>query len=50
MNNDSAMILMLANERVTNIAGAKEPRTFRFRVSVVHDGDDLKVSKVEFVL
>jgi Mce-associated membrane protein len=51
MKNDSAVILVLATERVTNIAGAKDqPRTFRFRVSVVHDGDDLKVSKVEFVL
>jgi Mce-associated membrane protein len=51
MNKDSAVVLVLANERVTNIAGAKDqPRTFRFRVSVVHDGDDIKVSKVEFVL
>jgi Mce-associated membrane protein len=51
MNKDSAVVLVLANERVTNIAGAKDqPRTFRFRVSVVHDGNDLKVSKVEFVL
>jgi Mce-associated membrane protein len=51
MNNDSAIVLVLANERVTNIAGAKDqPRTFRFRVSVVHDGDQLKLSKVEFVL
>jgi Mce-associated membrane protein len=51
MDNDSAVVLVLANERVTNIAGAKDqPRTFRFRVSVVHEGDDLKVSKVEFVL
>jgi Mce-associated membrane protein len=51
MGNDSAVVLVLANERVTNLAGAKDqPRTFRFRVSVVHDGDDLKVSKVEFVL
>jgi Mce-associated membrane protein len=51
MNKDSAVILVLANENVTNIAGAKDaPRTFRFRVNVVHDGDDLKVSKVEFVL
>jgi Mce-associated membrane protein len=51
MNNDSAVVLVLTNERVTNAAGAKDqPRTFRFRVSVVHDGDDLKVSKVEFVL
>jgi Mce-associated membrane protein len=51
MDNDSAVVLVLANERVTNIAGAKDqPRTFRFRVSVVHDGDQLKLSKVEFVL
>ena len=51
MNNDSAVVLVLANERVTNIAGAKDqPRTFRFRVLVVHDGDQLKLSKVEFVL
>ena len=51
MNNDSAVVLVLDNERVTNIAGAKDqPRTFRFRVTVVHEGDDLKVSKVEFVL
>jgi Mce-associated membrane protein len=51
MNHDSAVVLVLANERVTNIAGAKDqPRTFRFRVSVVHDGDQLKLSKVEFVL
>ncbi|OBK40754.1 hypothetical protein A5658_20560 [Mycobacterium sp. 1245111.1] len=51
MTKDSAVVLVLANESVTNIAGAKDqPRTFRFRVSVVHDGDDLKLSKVEFVL
>ena len=51
MNKDSAVVLVLANERITNIAGAKDqPRTFRFRVSVVHDGDQLKLSKVEFVL
>jgi Mce-associated membrane protein len=48
---DSAVVLVLANERVTNVAGAKDqPRTFRFRVSVVRDGDQLKLSKVEFVL
>lgn len=51
IDKDSAVILVLANERVTNIAGAKDqPRTFRFRVSVVHDGNDLKLSKVEFVI
>lgn len=51
MDKDSAVVLVLANERVTNAAGAKDqPRTFRFRVSVVRDGDQLKLSKVEFVL
>ncbi|WIM89577.1 hypothetical protein PT015_09170 [Candidatus Mycobacterium wuenschmannii] len=51
MNQNSAVVLLLVNESVTNNAGAKDaPRTFRFRVHVVHDGDDLKVSKVEFVL
>jgi Mce-associated membrane protein len=51
MGTDSAVVLVLADERVTNLAGAKdEPRTFRFRVSVVRDSDQLKVSKVEFVL
>ena len=51
MNKDSAVVLVLANERVTNSAGAKDdPRAFRFRVSVVRDGDQLKISKVEFVL
>jgi Mce-associated membrane protein len=51
MGKDSAVVLLLANERVTNSAGAKDdPRSFRFRVSVVRDGDQLKISKVEFVL
>ena len=51
MSKDSAVVLVLANERVTNSAGAKDdPRAFRFRVSVVRDGDQLKISKVEFVL
>src|SRR5271157_5813428 len=51
MGKDSAVVLVMANERVTNSAGAKDdPRAFRFRVSVVRDGDQLKISKVEFVL
>jgi Mce-associated membrane protein len=51
MSKDSAVVLVLANERVTNSAGAKDdPRAFRFRVSVVREGDQLKISKVEFVL
>jgi Mce-associated membrane protein len=48
---DSAVVLVLASERVTNAAGAKdEPREFRLRVTVSPDGDQLKMSKVEFVL
>jgi Mce-associated membrane protein len=48
---DSAVVLVLANERVTNSAGAKEePRTFRLRVTVAREGDQIKMSKVEFVL
>lgn len=48
---DSAVVLVVASERVTNAAGAKdEPREFRLRVTVSPDGDQLKMSKVEFVL
>ena len=51
MSKDSAVVLVLANERITNSAGAKDdPRTFRFRVTVVRDGDQLKMSKVEYVI
>jgi Mce-associated membrane protein len=51
MSKDSAVVLILANERITNSTGAKdEPRSFRFRVSVIRDGDQMKISKVEFVL
>ncbi|MGH3577883.1 MAG: hypothetical protein ACRDU0_10020, partial [Mycobacterium sp.] len=51
MGRDSAVVLVLSTERVTNSAGAKdEPRSFRFRVSVAQEGDQMKISKVEFVL
>jgi Mce-associated membrane protein len=51
VDKDSAVVLVLGNERVTNAAGAKdEPRSFRLRVSVARDGDQIKMSKVEFVL
>jgi Mce-associated membrane protein len=51
LSDDSAVVLVLANERVTNSAGAKDdPRAFRFRVTVVRDGDQLKISKVEYLL
>jgi Mce-associated membrane protein len=48
---DSAVVLVLANERITNVAGAKDdPRAFRFRVTVSRDGGQLKISKVEYVI
>jgi Mce-associated membrane protein len=51
MDRDSAVVLVLANERITNVAGAKDDlRPFRFRVSVARDGDQMKISKVEYVL
>jgi Mce-associated membrane protein len=51
MGRDSAIVLVLANERITNSIGAKdESRSFRFRVTVARDGDQMKISKVEFVL
>jgi Mce-associated membrane protein len=51
MSNNSAVVLLLGNERITNSAGAKnDPRVFRFRVTVTRDGDQLKISKVEYVI
>jgi Mce-associated membrane protein len=51
MDKDSAVVLLLGNERVTNLAGAKDNlRIFRFRVSVVKDGDRIKISNVEYVI
>jgi Mce-associated membrane protein len=51
MSKDSAVVLVLANERITNSAGARDdPRAFRFRVTVGRDGDQLKISKVEYVI
>lgn len=51
MDRDSAVVLVLANERITNIAGAKDDlRPFRFRVSVARDGDQMKISKIEYVI
>jgi Mce-associated membrane protein len=48
---DSAVVLVMANERITNAAGAKDdPRAFRFRVTVVRDDGELKISKVEYVI
>jgi len=50
MSDDSAVVLVSASSRVTNAAGAKqEPRSWRLSVDVKRDGDQLKMSKVEFV-
>lgn len=47
---DSAVVLVAATSEVTNTAGAQEePRSWRLRVTVSPDGDQLKMSKVEFV-
>ncbi|MDA3640013.1 hypothetical protein [Mycobacterium xenopi] len=50
MTKDSATALVVSRSEVTNAAGAKEdPRNFRLVVTVARDGDQLKMSKVEFV-
>ncbi len=50
MTNDSAVVLVASTSEVTNAAGAKQdPRGFRLIVTLTRDGDQLKMSKVEFV-
>jgi Mce-associated membrane protein len=50
MTDDSAVVLVASTSEVTNAAGAKQdPRKFRLIVTVTRDGDQLKMSKVEFV-
>ncbi|MGA5544619.1 hypothetical protein ACPCIR_22410 [Mycobacterium sp. NPDC051198] len=50
MTDDSAVVLVAATSRVTNAAGAKQdPRTWRLAVTLNKDGDQMKLSKVEFV-
>jgi Mce-associated membrane protein len=50
MSVDSAIVLVAATSDVTNTAGAKhDPRTWRLGVTITRDGDQLKMSKVEFV-
>lgn len=50
MTDDTAVVLVSATSKVTNDKGAKqEPRPWRLRVDVARDGDQLKLSKVEFV-
>lgn len=50
MTDDSAVALVSASSRVTNSAGAKqEPRSWRLSVNLQREGDQIKMSKVEFV-
>jgi Mce-associated membrane protein len=50
MTNDTALALVSATSRVSNAAGAKqEPRSWRLAVHLQRDGDQIKMSKVEFV-
>jgi Mce-associated membrane protein len=50
MTDDSAVALVSASSRVTNAAGAKqEPRSWRLSVNLQREGDQIKMSKVEFV-
>lgn len=51
MSDDSAVVLVAATSKITNAAGAKQdPRPWRLSVTVTRDGDQLKLSKVEFVV
>ncbi|MFZ2526737.1 MAG: hypothetical protein WAX14_03640 [Rhodococcus sp. (in: high G+C Gram-positive bacteria)] len=50
MTDDSAVVLVAATSTVTNTAGAdQEPRVWRLSVTVTRDGEQAKMSKVEFV-
>ncbi|MFZ0832628.1 MAG: hypothetical protein WAM92_05995 [Mycobacterium sp.] len=49
VSDDEAVVLVTATEEITNAAGNKQPRYYRFRVTVTRDGDQLKMSRVEFV-
>jgi Mce-associated membrane protein len=49
-NDDSGVVLVAAESKVTNAAGAQQdPRAWRLSVSLQRDGGQLKMSKVEFV-
>lgn len=50
MTPDSAVVLVAASSTVTNAAGAEEaPRRWRLTVDLQREGDQIKMSKVEFV-
>lgn len=50
MNDNNAVVLVAVNTQVTNTTGAnKQPRPWRVAVDMVREGDQIKLSKVEFV-
>jgi Mce-associated membrane protein len=50
MTNDAAVVLVVSTSEITNATGTtQDPRIFRLLVTVDRDGDQLKMSKVEFV-
>ena len=50
MTDDSAVVLVSATSRVTNSTGARQdPRLWRLSVDLAHDGQQIKISKVEFL-
>lgn len=49
MSDNEAVVLVAANTKVTNTAGAKEePRSWRLTVHLARKGDQVKMSKVDF--
>lgn len=50
MTDDSAVVLVAATSRVTNNSGARDQsRSFRLSVDLQREGDQIKMSRVEFV-
>lgn len=50
MSDDKAVVLVAVNTKVTNTTGAnQQPRPWRVAVDMVREGDQIKLSKVEFV-
>jgi Mce-associated membrane protein len=50
MTDNSAVVLVASTSEVTNVAGAKQdPRNYKLIVTITRDGDQLKMSKVEFI-
>ncbi|WP_319447928.1 MULTISPECIES: hypothetical protein [unclassified Mycobacterium] len=50
MDKDDATVLVAVTTNVSNVASNKqEPRSWRLKVGVTRDGDQIKLAKVEFV-